>query len=112
MSTPPIDSAVVALRSFVHLSGALRAQAVVPDDDGGQPALVSCTRLGPIEVVAGGRAIELPHDVEIEAAAPDLGDLRPLPPFEVSAERGEVAGTIGGMAVLTGAVRAIAAALG
>jgi hypothetical protein len=102
MSTPLVDTAVVALRSFVHLSGALRAQAMVP---GAEPALVSCTRLGPIEILSGVGAVELAHDV-------DLGDLRPLPPFEVSSERGEVAGMIGGLDMVCDAVRAVAAALG
>jgi len=109
MSNPPIDKAVVALRSFVHLSGALRAQALLSGDE---PAIVSCTRLGPIEVLSGGHAEELAHDAVFDAPAPDLGDLRPLPPFEVSAERGEVAGMIGGMDMVLDAVRAIAASLG
>lgn len=109
MSTDPLDSAVVALRSFVHLSGALRAQAYLP---GEPPALVSCTRLGPIEVLVGERSVELAHDVELDAAEPDLGELRPLPPFEVSAERGEVTGMIGGLNLLADSVRRVAAALG
>lgn len=112
MSTSPLDTAVVALRAFVHKSGALRAQALVPQGPGGSPAIVSCTRLGPIEVLAGERAVELAHDVEIDARAPDLGELRPLPPFEVDALRGEVAGMIGGMDLVAGAVNAIAAAIG
>ena len=109
MSSPGLDTAVVALRSFVHLSGALRAQAVVA---GADPALVSCTRLGPIEVLTGDEAIALPHDAEVDAPAPDLGDLRALPPFEVSAERGEVAGMIGGLDMVLDAMRAIATAIG
>jgi hypothetical protein len=112
MSSSRIDTAVAALRSFVHLSGALRAQALLPAGDGVQAALVSCTRLGPLEVIVGERAVELPHDVAIDAAPPDLGDLRPLPPFEVSAERGEVAGMIGGVDMLADALRSIAVALG
>ncbi|MCW2968402.1 MAG: hypothetical protein JWM71_2174 [Solirubrobacteraceae bacterium] len=112
MSSPNVDTAVVALRNFVHLSGALRAQAVVPGEPGTPPALVSCTRLGPIEVLVGERAVELAHDVELEAPTPDLGDLRALPPFEVSAERGEVAGVIGGVDMVADAMFAVAAALG
>jgi hypothetical protein len=107
-----LDTAVAALRSFVHLSGALRAQALIPGSDGHEPALVSCTRLGPLEIVSGGRAAQLPHDVEVDIAPPDLGDLRPLPPFEVSTARGEVTGTIGGLDAVADAVRAVAAALG
>lgn len=109
MSTEAIDKAVVALRSFVHLSGALRAQALLAADE---PVLVSCTRLGPIEVLGEDRSEELPHDAAFDAPAPDLGDLRPLPPFEVSAERGEVAGMIGGLDMVLDAVRALAAWLG
>jgi hypothetical protein len=112
MSTPTVDTACAALRSFVHLSGALRAQALVPQGDGQPPALVSCVRLGPLEVVIGERAVTLPHDVELDAEPPDLGVLRPLPPFDVSAERGEVAGMIGGMSMLAEAVTTIASALG
>src|SRR3954452_25567472 len=110
MSSPTVDTAVVALRSFVHLSGALRAQAIVPGEP--DPALVSCTRLGPIEGIAGGQAVTLPHDIELDTAAPDLGDLRPLPPFDISTERGEVAGMIGGIYMLRDAARAVGAALG
>jgi hypothetical protein len=112
MSTSPVDTACAALRSFVHLSGALRAQALVPQGGDEPPALVSCVRLGPLEVVIGDRAVTLPHDVELDAAAPDLGELRPLPPFEVSAERGEVAGMIGAMSLLAEAITTIADALG
>lgn len=109
MSSSAVDTACVALRSFVHRSGALRAQALLPGDP---PALVSCVRLGPLEVMIGERSIALPHDVELDAPAPDLGELRPLPPFEVSPERGEVAGLIGGMDLLGEAVMAIAQAIG
>jgi hypothetical protein len=112
MSSPTIDTACAALRSFVHLSGALRAQALVPQAPGEPPALVSCVRLGPLEVTIGERAIQLSHDVELDAQPPDLGELRPLPPFEVSAERGEVAGMIGGMSLLAEAVTKMAEALG
>jgi hypothetical protein len=112
MSTPALDTAVVALRSFVHRSGALRAQALVPQAAGEAPALVSCTRLGPIEVRVGEHAVELAHDVELEAAGPDLGGLRALPPFEVSPERGEVAGVIGGVDMVADAMFAMARALG
>lgn len=111
MSSPSVDTACAALRSFVHLSGALRAQALIPSADG-PPAIVSCVRLGPLEVVIGDRSVELPHDVELEAAAPDLGALRPMPPFEISTERGEVAGMIGGLQLLGDAVMTIAAAIG
>jgi hypothetical protein len=111
MSNDPLTTACVALRSFVHLSGALRAQAVVPRDEE-TPALVSCVRLGPLEVTIGERSVQLAHDVELDAPAPDLGELRPMPPFEVSPERGEVAGMIGGMDLLAESVLRVAEAIG
>lgn len=111
MSSPAIITACAALRSFVHLSGALRAQALVPAQDG-PPAVVSCVRLGPLEITIGERSVQIPHDTELEAAAPDLGALRPMPPFEVSPERGEVAGMIGGLGALGDAVMTVAAAIG
>src|SRR3954463_11917638 len=111
MSNQAIDTACVALREFVHVSGALRAQALLPMGSA-PPAIVSCTRLGPLEIVIGERSVQLPHDVEFEAAEPDLGALGPMPPFEVSAERGEVAGLIGGVDALRDAVLAMASAVG
>jgi len=114
MSSTPIDTACAALRSFVHHSGALRAQALVPAS-GAPPtpaAVVSCVRLGPLEIAIGERTVELPHDAELEATPPDLGALRPMPPFEVSPERGEVAGMIGGMDLLGEAVMKVAEAIG
>ena len=110
MSTAAITTACAALRSFVHLSGALRAQALVPGNEG--PAVVSCVRMGPLEIAVGERSVQIPHDTELEAAAPDLGPLRPMPPFEVSPERGEVAGMIGGMDALRDAVMTVAEAIG
>lgn len=114
MSTGSIDTACAALRSFVHRSGALRAQALIPAgaEAGAPAAVVSCVRLGPLEIAVGERTVELPHDVELEASPPDLGALRPMPPFEVSPERGEVAGMIGGMDLLGEAVMTVAEAIG
>jgi hypothetical protein len=107
-----VDRACAALRAFVHRSGALRAQALVPQGEGEPAAVVSCVRLGPLEVAVGERSVELPHDVELRAPAPDLGELRPMPPFEVSPERGEVAGIIGGMDLLGEAVMRVAESIG
>lgn len=109
MSTPALDTACAALRSFVHRSGALRAQALVP---GEPPAVVSCVRLGPLEVQRGASTVTLPHDVALDAPEPDLGELRPMPPFEVSAERGEVTGMIGGLQLVAGAALRVAEAIG
>src|SRR4051812_11764307 len=72
MSTEAIDTACVALRGFVHLSGALRAQALIPQGSAA-PVIVSCTRLGPLEIVIGERSVQLPHDVDFDTPAPDLG---------------------------------------
>jgi len=114
MPSAPIDTACAALRSFVHLSGALRAQALVPptEEPPAPAAVISCVRLGPLEIAIGERTVELPHDVELAASPPDLGALRPMPPFEVSPERGEVAGMIGGMELLGEAVMVVAEAIG
>ena len=111
MSTEAIDTACVALRTFVHVSGALRAQALIPHRSS-LPVVVSCTRLGPLEIVIGQRSVQLPHDVEIEAPVPDLGPLGPMPPFDVSVERGEVAGMIGGLEALRDAALRMADAIG
>jgi hypothetical protein len=99
------------LRDFVHISGALRAQALIPMGSG-PPAVVSCVRMGPLEIVIGEKSVELPHDTEIEAPSPDLSDMRLLPPFEVDADRGEVAGMIGGLELLRDVVVRIAEAIG
>jgi hypothetical protein len=108
----PLDLAAATLRDFVHRSGALRAQALVAQPAGQPPAIVSCTRLGPLEVSIGDRVVELAHDTEIDAQAPDLGELRPLPPFAIDAGRAEVAGVIGGLDLVADAVRRAAQALG
>jgi hypothetical protein len=112
MPEAALDLAAAALREFVHRTAALRAQALVAQGEGTIPALVSCTRLGPLEIVVGDHAVELAHDAELAAEPPDLGDLRPLPPFEVDAERAEVAGVIGGLDRLAEAVLRVAEALG
>src|SRR3954451_1504740 len=108
----PLDIAAAGLRELVHRSAALRAQALVEPAPGRAPAVVSCTRLGPLEVVVGDQAVELAHDAPLDATPPDLGELRPLPPFEVDAERAEVAGVIGGLDLVAAAVRRLAEALG
>ena len=96
----------------MHLSGALRAQALVPRGDGEAPAIVSCERLGPLEIEIGGHLEELTHDAVFESSPPDLGMLKPMPAFEVSAERGEVVGMIGGVDMLAEAVQKVAEAIG
>ena len=112
MPEPALDRAAAALREFLHRSGALRAQALVDAGPDSPPALVACSRLGPIEVVVGDRELELPHGIELDAEPPDLGDVRQMPPFEISIERGEVTGTIGGLQHLAAAVSRLAEAIG
>ncbi len=112
-SVGALDSTVVLLRDFLHRSGALRVVAVVEREALGQaPAVVDCGRFAPVEVDLGARIVQLPHDLELDAPAPTLPDLRQLPPFDVDALQGEVTGTIGGLEYLADAVRALAAALG
>jgi hypothetical protein len=111
-SVGPLDSVVVALREFLHRSGAVRAVAVVDREPGASPAVVDCGRLQPIEVDLGDRIVHLPHAIELEAEAPPLPDVRQLPPFQVDADKAEIAAPLGGVAHLAGAVRDLAAALG
>ena len=111
-SVGPLDPIVVALREFLHRSGAVLAVAVVDRDPGQSPAVIDCARLTPIEVDLGDRIVHLPHAIELDAEPPPLPDVRQLPPFQVDAEQGEIAGPIGGVAYLAGAVRDLAAALG
>lgn len=111
-SVGPLDPVVVALREFLHLSGAVRAVAVVDREAGESPAVVDCARLAPIEVDFGDRVVHLPHAIELDAEPPPLPDVRQLPAFEVNVETAEIAAPIGGVAHLAAAVRDLAAALG
>ncbi len=111
-SVGALDSTVVLLRDFMHRSGALRVVALVEGDAGCGAAVVECGRFAPVEVDLGGRIVQLPHDLELDAQAPPLPEVRQLPPFDVNAHRGEVTGTIGGLAYLADGVRALARALG
>ena len=112
-SVGPLDVTVVLLRDFLHRSGALRVVALVERGGvGDRPAVVECGRFAPVEVDLGERIVQLPHDLELDAVAPPFPEIRQLPPFDVDAARGEVTGTIGGLAYLADAVRALARALG
>jgi len=111
-SVGPLDPVVVALREFLHRSGAVRAMAVVDREPGERPAVVDCARLAPIEVDLGDRVVHLPHSIELDAQPPPLPEVRGLPAFEVDAERAEIAAPLGGVAHLAGAVRDLAGALG
>jgi hypothetical protein len=111
-SVGPLDAVVVALREFLHRSGAVRAVAVVDREPGEGPAVVDCARLALIQVDFGDRVVHLPHTIELDATPPPLPDVRQLPPFEVDTATAEIAAPLGGVAHLAGAVRALAAALG
>jgi hypothetical protein len=111
-SVGPLDPVVVALREFLHRSGAVRAVAVVDRELGESPAVVDCARLQLIEVDLGDRIVHLPHGIELDAEPPALPDVRQLPPFQVDAGKGEIAAPVGGVAYLAAAVRDLATALG
>lgn len=109
-SVGALDPVVVLLRDFLHVSGALRAVAVVAHGDG--EAVIDCARLEPIEVDLGDRVVALPHAIALDAQARPLPEIRRLPPFEVDARAGSVAGPLGGVEHLARAVLALADALG
>jgi hypothetical protein len=114
-SAGPLDATIVLLREFLHRSGAIRAVAVVDRAPGEGPAIVDCARLAPTEVTADERTVVLPHAIELEADPPaglDEIDVRPLPPFEVRREEGEIAAPLGGLEHHARAVRGLAAVLG
>lgn len=111
-SVGALDGTVALLRDFLHRSGALRAVAVVDRGPADGPAVVDCERFAPVEVDLGERIVQLPHEAELGADAPGAPDVRPLPPFDVDPERGEVTGTIGGLDHLMGAVGELADLLG
>ncbi len=111
-SVGALDATVVILREFVHRSGALRAVGLVDRDPGVGPAIVECGRMTAIEVDLGDRIVQLPHGIELDVAIPLLPSVRQLPPFEVDAANGEIAGTIGGLDHLVAGVCGLADALG
>jgi hypothetical protein len=107
MSSPFLHAAS-ALRHFLHLSGALRAHALVDAEPVG---VVTVGRLEAIEIVIGEEEAILPHVADLPAP-PDLGDVRQLAPFDVDPEKGEVTGTLGGLQHLGEAVTRLAVAIG
>jgi hypothetical protein len=111
-SVGSLDPTVVLLRNFLHRSGALRALAVVDGGPNDAPALVDCPRLAPIEVTIAGNTVHLPHSAPLDVIELPVPEVRQLPPFDVDAETGTVAGAIGGVEQLAGAVRALAHTLG
>jgi hypothetical protein len=107
LSAGELDPVVVLLREFLHRANAVEVQAVV-DRGEDVPALVTCGRLEPIEVVRGDEVVHLPHGVELDAQPPDdLPAVPPLPPFEVDDEQGTITGPLGGVEAAARAVQAL-----
>lgn len=112
MAAGSLEAVAVLLREFVHRSGAARAVAVVEGFGGHDTAIVDVARLAPIEVTIGDRTLELPHDVTSDDDVLPVPDVRQLPAFDVNRAGGEIAGTIGGIEHLAGAIRGLAETLG
>ena len=107
LSVGELDPVVVTLREFLHRANAVQVQAVV-DRGAEPPALVTCGRLEPIEVVRGDEVVHLPHGVELAPEPPaDLPSVPPLPPFEVDDGEGTVTGPLGGVEAAARAVEAL-----
>ena len=101
--------AIALARALLHGAGALRVKVAL---DAPQPALVDCERLRAIVVHEGdGGARELPHDAASDVELPPLPFMHQLPPFELHADEGRVAGALGGLEMLGRAVRDIATLL-
>ena len=108
-----LDPTVATLREFLHRANAVQVQAVVDRGPSDFPALISCGRLEPIEVVRGDHVVHLPHGVELAVEAlPELPAVPPLPPFEVDDEAGTITGPLGGVEAAARAVEALAGVLG
>ena len=83
VAAPVLDVAAAALREFLHRSGALRAQALV---DGGPRESARAGLLLTPRPDRGHRrrpCSRPSHGIELDADAPDLGDIRQMPPFDV-----------------------------
>jgi hypothetical protein len=106
-SVGPLDNVVVALREFIHRSGALRVVAVTPD------SMVDCPRLAPIEVTTEGSTVAVPHAIELEVDDPiAVPSVVQPPPFEVDPAGPEVRSPIGVLQAMGDAVREQANAIG
>ena len=107
-----LDGSVVALREFLHRTGAVGVQAVL-DRGERPPAHLSCGRLEPIEVTTVERTVHLPHAVDLAPAPPDgLPSIPALPPVEVDAGAGVITGPLGGVEAMARSVVALAELLG
>ncbi len=102
------DLAVALARELLHTTGALRVSIAL---DASPPAVVECARFGAIVVTEEGAEHALPHDAAGDVDLPPLPLMRQLPPFEVDAASGKVAGVLGGLEMLGRVVREIAGLL-
>ena len=97
-SVGPLDPVVALLRELLHVASAIRATAVVPDADAGEPTVVDVARLAPIEVARGEDVVHLPHAGGLdEVVVPPLPTFKDLPIFDADPETGDVAAPIGGV---------------
>lgn len=112
LSAGDLDRHVVAARELLHRASAIEVQAVVDRGADRSPALVTCGRMRPIEVIDDGRTFHLPHTAELEPAPPALPAVPPLPPIEIDPAEGTVSAPLGAISALAEAVEALAAALG
>ncbi len=103
------DRAIAIARELLHGCGALRVSIAL---DAQPPAIVECTRLGPVVVFEeGAEPATLPHDAAGDVELPQLPFMHQVAPFEVDADSGRVAGVLGGLEMLGRAVRDVAALL-
>lgn len=109
-SVGALDPTVLLLREFLHRSGALRTVAVVELAD--DTAIVDVGRLAPVEVTIGERVVQLPHALELDAAALLVPEVKQLPPFEIDPTSGEVSSPLGGLEHYALSVRDLAGILG
>lgn len=108
-ATSDLDRAIAIARALLHGAGALRVKVAL---DAVPPAVIECERMRAIVVHDGaGAARELPHDAASDVELPPLPFMHQLPPFEIDAEAGRVAGALGGLEMLGRAVREMAALL-
>ena len=112
LSAGDLDPHVVAVRELLHHASAVEVQAVVDRGTDRSPALITCARMRPIEILADDRTMHVPHAAELDPPPPPLPAVPPLPPMEVDPSEGTVSAPLGAVNALAEAVSALAAALG
>ena len=112
LSAGDLDPTIVVLREFLHRASAVEVQGVVDRGEDRPPALITCGRMRPIEVVDDERTVHLPHTVDLAPDPPPLRQVPALPPIEVDAGEGTVSAPLGAIDALTEAVEGLAQALG